>query len=105
MAEVTREMRMGLNRGKPRVWLEGQWLHELGFVRGSAFWVSLLDGALTLTTGRADGFAKLRTVSGKDTANGRPHPIIDLSGDWLGPLGSGALTLTGSQGLIVIRKG
>ena len=100
----TKLITIGANRGKPRIWLEGQWLHELGFVRGAHFTAAIDGGALKLRLASADK-PGARTVSGKDKGD-RPNPIIDLSGDWLTPMVTPdrKLAVAMSKGRLVITR-
>lgn len=100
--EKTRTINLGENKGKPRIWLEGIWLHDLGFTRGAKFSarVTTDDGPKLIIRPDVDG---TRTVSGKDKA-GKPNPIIDLTGEWLAPFITAGRKLTIRQrvGLITI---
>ena len=106
---MKREMRLGTNRGKPRLWLEGKILSDHGFKRGDPF---VLDVGLTrivLTAGRISGppipgtsHRSERRVSGK-TKNGADHPIIDVNGDLLDPFADQDLLAVATPGSIVIR--
>lgn len=100
MKPVTRTVRVGSNRGKPRLWLEGQWLADLGFPRGTRFVAAFTDAAITLTTRESDvrNFPS-RTVSGKGD-----RPIIDIAGASLLPWVGATLSLVGRPGLITIRR-
>lgn len=71
------ELKLGMNRGKPRIWIEGKGLLAAGFAPGMAFHAKFSPARITLTAGSVDG-VKLRTVSGKIRASG-PHPIIDIN--------------------------
>lgn len=95
MKSVSRKR--GMNRGRPRLWLEGKLLIEAGFRRGDHFSVTVQDDGLILVK-KDDGSRK---VSGK-----AEKPIIDIMGATLGPLqevervtvsyeeGAGQLTIT-----------
>lgn len=100
----TKTITLGANRGKPRIWLEGAWLHDLGFVRGAHFTAAIDGGTLILRLAKADA-SGARTVSGKDKGD-RPNPIIDLAGDWLQPMATAdrKLTIAMSKGRLVITK-
>ena len=112
---MKRELRLGTNRGKPRLWLEGTVLRENGFLRGEPF---VLDVGLTrivLTIGTIDdagppmpgtSHRSQRRVSGKSKkAAGRvtDHPIIDINVDLLDPFADQDLLLVATPGSIVIR--
>lgn len=74
---TTLELKLGANRGKPRIWIEGKALLASGFAPGLPFHASFAPGRIVLTLGALAG-AKSRTVSGKMRASG-PHPIIDIN--------------------------
>ena len=71
------ELKLGKNRGKPRIWIEGRALLAAGFAPGMAFHARFSPARITLTAGAGEGM-KSRTVSGKIRASG-PHPIIDIN--------------------------
>ena len=99
MATVTRTARVGSNRGKPRLWLEGQWLADLGFSRGTKFTVTWEpDITLRVVPGRFET-PHTRIVSGKGD-----RPIIDIAGEKLQRWAAFELTLTGRPGVITIRR-
>lgn len=72
MGKQLRKTHIGMNRGKPRLWLEGNVLTEAGFKTDDRFNVTIADGKLTLEIAE-DGTNK---VSGK--GEGRARPVIDL---------------------------
>lgn len=90
-------LNVGQNRGKARIWLEGQWLAVAGFTKGQTYTADVLEGAVILTIG--DG---PRKVAGKVKA-GVTIPIIDMSGDWL-PFQSGKVKIVGTPGQLVITR-
>lgn len=67
----------GMNRGRPRIWLEGKILREAGFTRGSKFKICTHEASLELVLDPEGN----RKVSGK-----ADKPIIDIMGATLGPL-------------------
>ncbi len=96
---MTKTIRLGVNRGNPRLWLEGGILSGHGFSRGVAYTVALTDTAIVFTVD-VDG---KRHVSGKTKAGG-DWPIIDMNGANLAPFAGQDLTLTADFGRIVIAK-
>jgi len=74
---TTLELKLGSNRGKPRIWIEGKALLASGFAPGLPFHASFEPARITLALGALPG-VKSRTVSGKIRASG-PHPIIDIN--------------------------
>lgn len=95
---MTREFKLGVNRGNPRLWLEGTVLTDAGFRRGVAYSVSLTERTVLLQVAE-DG---KRRVSGKTKADGTDHPIIDMNGANLAPWAGRTLTLTTAPGTITI---
>lgn len=77
MEKITRKI--GRNRGKPRLWIEGASLVAAGFSRGDRWALVPTDNGFNIH-GRADGDRK---VSGK-----LDKPIIDIAGSSLGDLGN-----------------
>lgn len=74
--KVTRKI--GQNRGKPRLWLEGAILTAAGFRRGDAW---------SLVT-HSDGFAIVADKNGKRKIAGTvSRPIVDITGASLGRVG------------------
>ena len=71
------ELKLGMNRGKPRIWIEGKGLLAAGFAPGMAFHATFEPARITLKAGTVEG-TKSRTVSGKVRPSG-PHPIIDIN--------------------------
>jgi len=71
---TARKAKIGSNRGKARLWLEGQWLAEAGFTVGTRFTAEIKSAQITLRTSE-DGERK---VSGKGS-----KPIIDINTDKL----------------------
>ncbi len=92
--------KIGSNRGKPRLWLEGNYLEIAGLPHGSRW--NLVPVA--------DGFDIARAEDGKRKIAGTPaRPIVDISG----PRSLGAVaecetvtvTFEDGSGLIRVRKG
>ena len=93
-------MRLGTNRGNPRLWLEGAILTEAGFDRGTRYAVTIGSAAIVLDVA-PDG---KRSVAGKTKAGGANHPIIDMNGAYLAPFANRDLTLTSHNGRIIIIR-
>lgn len=66
--------KVGQNRGKPRIWLEGTQTERAGFVPGQRFDISV-DGRTVVLQANPDGS---RVVSGKRIGE-RNNPIIDIN--------------------------
>ncbi len=94
------ERKIGRNRGKPRLWLEGKYLEIAGLPYGSRW--NLVP--------QADGFDIVRADDGKRKIAGTAsRPIIDISGPRsLGAVAECAtvtVTFDDGSGLIRVRKG
>lgn len=86
--------KLGQNKGKPRLWLEGSWLASEGFhAKLTQFTCELTATAITL---RADANGN-RRVSGKGE-----RPIIDITGDQLNAFAFKPLSLVADKGTITI---
>lgn len=97
---IEKTIRLGVNRGQPRLWLEGKTLSLAGFKRGDKFSTTIYaeKTGLTLIVS-PDG---TRRVSGKTTPKG-DHPIIDINGgELLAPFVGKSLSLSGDAGIITI---
>ena len=89
---TTKELNIGWNKGRPRLWLEGAVLAEAGFNRGDHYKVRIDRNLLEL---KIDPEGK-RKVSGK-----ADKPIIDMTGKTLeaaGFSGDMRVKITGSPG-------
>lgn len=78
MPVITRKI--GQNRGKPRLWLEGNFLETVGLPHGTQWTLVARDGCLTIQIGALEG-QRTRKVAGKP---GRP--VIDIVAASLDPL-------------------
>jgi len=73
-ASASKVFRIAHNRGKPRVWIEGNFLAASGIFTGMRFDRTFDDGAMILTFG----------ATGKHRVSGSAQrPIIDLNGAYL----------------------
>ena len=68
MAHKTRQAKVGLHRGNPRLWFEGKWLLAAGFIPGDSFDCRGRGGTLVIVAGEGE-----RTISQK---NGTP--VLDI---------------------------
>ena len=95
------ERKIGSNRGRARVWLEGAWLADNGWARGVRFNVAMGAGRIVLERA-PDGSRK---VCGK--AN--KHSIIDIcNGDVasvLAPHGVALVKLTSARIVVTLKGG
>ncbi len=97
---VEKVIKLGTNRGQPRLWLEGKTLVGAGFKRGDKFTEGGEENPKLKMAVAADG---KRTVSGKTTPHG-DHPIIDINGgDLLKAFVGKSLKLKGDAGIITIQ--
>jgi hypothetical protein len=72
-------IKLGENRGAPRIYLGGKWLKKAGFCPGDNFLVKSQPGKLDIYYAPTNG---TRKVSGKTKA-GESIPIIDIAGAFL----------------------
>lgn len=74
---IIRQNRIGQNRGRPRLWLDGQWLAAAGFAPGDRYQIST-DWNRAVIARVADG----QNPPGVRRVSGRPggKPIIDIAG-------------------------
>lgn len=84
MAEtVTVTRKIGRNRGKPRLWIEGKVLQDAGLTHGTRW--SLMPA----TFAGSPGFLMSEDPEGSRKVAGKPdRPIIDIVGKTLGELGN-----------------
>jgi DNA (cytosine-5)-methyltransferase 1 len=97
LATFTRKR--GMNRGKPRLWIEGAHLTEAGFKRGDRFRLTFGD-RIAIIEKTTNGN---RTVSGKGDS-----PIIDIVGDALAFLGTVErvkITYRPGRGILCLAEG
>lgn len=80
--------KLGENRGKPRIWIEGAKLAREGYTPGDRYNLEIQSGRLILQAAEDGQY----TVS-KRTRNGRLLPIIDISKTELAELFDGVETL------------
>jgi len=97
---ITVTRKIGQNRGKPRLWIEGQTLIDAGLPHGTRW-----DLCGVSPEG---GFTILAIETGRRKVSGKPdRPVIDIAGSSLGALGdepSVALTYSPNSGHIVVRS-
>ena len=88
-ASTSKVYKIASNRGKPRVWIEGQRLIQFGIVAGMKFDREIADGSMCLTFYTGKPFPAPETA--RHTVSGTAaRPIIDLNGAYLIKLFSGA---------------
>ena len=94
-SNITATRKVGLNRGKPRLWIEGKLLIDAGLDHGQRWDIVPMD----------DGFKIVRNPAGKRKVAGKPgRPIIDITGSTLGNLGRAEkLSLSYVLGVGVVR--
>lgn len=96
---ITFTTKVGINRGRSRVWIEGARLTALGWLWHTSY--SQLEQVDTiLLTKDAAGSKKVagRSKSGKDI------PIIDLAGHYLDFMAGGLARVTITENTILIEK-
>jgi len=71
----TATYKVGTNRGRRRVWIDGPRLTRAGFVPGTRYWAPVSLGLMTLSLTEMEG-SRQRKVSGRPSGK----PIIDISG-------------------------
>jgi hypothetical protein len=93
---------VGINKGTPRIWLEGKKLDAIGFTARTRYTVQVLPKSIKLIACE-DGE---KAVSGKNLTPDYRMPVIDLHNaalaDWLGSCGS--VTVQFKQGQITIKR-
>lgn len=87
--------KLGINRGIPRIWLEGAQPRKAGFTPGTRYDVVYEGTTLTIRL-NPDGS---RTVSKKDKGD-MPHPVIDINNPKLGEMFDGM-----NQVRVIYREG
>lgn len=75
-------LKVGQNRGRPRIWIDGAKLHQAGFTGGADYWCCPGRGEITLRREGPeagipvpDGWQR-RKVTGRPTGK----PIVDIAG-------------------------
>lgn len=96
MIKVTRKI--GSNRGKPRIWIEGKHLVDAGFQRGDTWTLVETSQGFMIRADRNGA----RKVSGKGE-----RPVIDICGASLGVLATGweraELLYNAGSGMIIVQ--
>ena len=75
---ITRTYKVGMNRGKPRIWLDGKVLTDAGFTGGSSYSLTVRLGVIWLTKDALQD-SQPRKVTGRPDGK----PIVDITGNWL----------------------
>lgn len=95
---ITATRKIGQNRGKPRLWIEGQLLVDAGLDHGSRWDLLPVPGGLLIRE-NPEGSRKIAGTPGR--------PIIDMAGSTLGALGEAdkvSLVYRPGSGLIVVAE-
>lgn len=107
MTTETATRKIGRNKGKPRLWIEGSILDRAGFAHGTE-WQLLGDGSdeygITLQTSEVLEVVGVRV---RRVAGTPARPIIDIAGATLGSLGNAesvTLEFEPGQGLITVKR-
>ena len=80
---IDAERKIGENRGKPRLWLEGQILTDAGFAHGDAWQLWRCNGgAWHIMKGDTVPGVRVRKIAGTAA-----RPIIDMSGATVANMG------------------
>jgi hypothetical protein len=102
---VTGSYKVGLSKGRPRIWIDGKKLAEAGFVGGSTYYYEVWAGMIVCS------LDKKRVPSGPDRGRkvtGRPDgkPIIDIVGSDVEAAfpGVSRVVATFTKGMIVIAR-
>ena len=72
---MERTYKVGLSKGKRRVWIDGAPLSAHGFVGGASYHCTAAAGVITLSLAPMDG-ATVRKVTGRPDGK----PIVDIVG-------------------------
>ena len=99
MDEFTRKI--GQNKGKPRLWLEGKILSDHGFRHGD-MWQLLenFSGGLIIERGLTVAGTRKRKIAGSPE-----RPIIDIAGNSLADLQDAKIvTIEAFDGQLFVRK-
>jgi DNA (cytosine-5)-methyltransferase 1 len=97
----SKTLNIGMNRGKARLWIEGNWLAQAGFARGMAYTVEAFpDNGVISIKATPDGSRKVAGTTSR--------PIMDLTkaGDMaaIGGAGSVVLLECRAPGWIVVSE-
>lgn len=96
METITRKI--GRNRGKPRLWIEGKALERAGLPHGTPWTLRITDFGLTIAA-YSEGERKIAGKPGR--------PIVDIIGAALGPIVGAAasveITIYPGQGVMHVR--
>lgn len=68
----SKQLNVGMNRGKARLWIEGRWLAEAGFAKGQNYSITCLPAENRLVI-YLDGAGSRRVAGTAD------RPIMDLT--------------------------
>jgi hypothetical protein len=99
---MERTYKIGLSKGKRRVWIDGAPLAGAGFIGGASYHCHATPGVITLSLAPIDG-AAVRKVTGRPDGK----PIVDIVGRTVDTAlpGAARVRVTFSTGVITITKG
>ena len=102
MKTITKNMKIGRNRGMARIWIENSTLAQYGFERGATISVDIEPNLIRIY---ADQYG-LREVAGR-VRNGKAISIIDINNPELttmvGDATTARITYDGNGGAILIE--
>jgi len=101
---ATANLKLSLNKGTARLWLEGAKLAAAGFNRYDSYGLVLetIDGIVTVNVFRNTTGSKVNTVAGRER-NGKALPIIDRHvSQWTALVGTHKLAVQYFPGMVVI---
>ncbi len=100
----TATRKIGRNRGKPRLWIEGEILNRAGFSHGTEWQLLGATDGLTLQTSEALEVVGVRV---RRVAGTPARPVIDIAGASLGDIGKAehvTLEFEPGSGLIKVTR-
>lgn len=100
--KVEAEFKIGKNKDRPRIWLDGKRLTEAGFVGGTAYYTNVWLGNIVCALEAPPLFRRVRKVTGRLSGK----PIIDMLGSDVEEAFPGAerVKVTFEPGKITIRR-
>ena len=85
---MNKQLNVGVNRGKARLWIEGNWLAQAGFVRGMSYEVTAYpdNGCISI---------KATPEGARKVAGTVDRPILDLTkGEDMAAIGGAGARVT-----------
>lgn len=97
---MERTYKVGLSKGKRRVWIDGTPLAGAGFIGGASYHCTAAAGVITLSLAPMGG-AAVRKVTGRPDGK----PIVDIVGRTVDAAlpGAARVRVTFSTGTIIIK--